>query len=205
MSIYVFPINPLKKMAERVTIIPPGTYQHHIYTHRVGPTGANGTQVFPKLTDNELMCILRPLIHKKIIDKYCTGGSKEKNAQIILANLTAIVPCTEDIFCCVKKEYGYCSCECLRAIHHNQVAAGHACDLVFRALMICFTFADLKIQLDEICHKEATGKGTHTTPSRRETVHNELIELMEKLDKLQKESDAIQEAITRKSKELDVY
>ena len=202
--------------------IPPGTHQIHIHTvHSVGPPGANGTQQFPKLTDTELMCILRPLIREKIIDKYYTGGSKERNAQIILANLKDIVACTEEIFCCVEKEHGYCSCECLRAIHHNQVAAGHQCDLVFRALMICFTFADLQIQLKCSKQKHAPDPADSTAvttvpkpeyhkdfvdPANRvfhqnslnpKTGAHNIEDILDRLDKLQEENEWLRQMILK--------
>ena len=105
-------------------IIPiPGRRQVHVHTvHTIGPVGPNGTQQFPKLTDCELICILNPLIHTKIMCNYAKTSSDEQNARNILANLKPIVQCATEILCQIEHEHGYCSCECLGAMMRNQSA-----------------------------------------------------------------------------------
>jgi hypothetical protein len=135
-----------------------------VHYHTVGPTGPNGTQQFPKLTDCELVRILMPLINEKIISVYCNQGGKAKNAQNILANLKPAAECAKGILRRVEAERGYCSCECLRAMHHHQAMEGKMCDLVYRALMVCFSFADLQIQLENICNTDKAERGVHPRP-----------------------------------------
>lgn len=201
------------------TAIPvPGSHVIHIHhTHTVGPYGANGTQQFPKLTDRELISILKPLIHGSIIDVYCTKGGKTQNAQNILTNLQPIVECTKKIFQKVKAEHGYCSCECIGAMQRNQAAQGQACDFVYRALMVAFSFADLHIQMAKIDKKDTltvipaanyptdfvdphNGVYHQNSPSPQDR-EKRLRELIESLEKLHNESRQIQEAITRESQQ----
>lgn len=143
---------------------PPGGRVVHVH-HIVGPPGANGTQQFPKLTDYDLVRILNPLIVKNIIDVYCNEGGKERKAQCILANLKPIVEYAKGMFCKIETKHGYCSCECVAAIQRNQAAQGKLCDVVYRALMVCFTFADLQIQLDKIRTKSEAEDSNPPEPS----------------------------------------
>ena len=178
---------------------------HHVI-HFVGPPGANGTQQFPKLTDCDLVGILNPLIVEHIINKYCTKHGKDKNAKCILANLKPIVKCAKEIFYKIEKEHGYCSCECIGAMQRNQAARGQLCDLVYRALMVCFTFADLQIQLDKYSKRsepEAKAPRGTNTPNHaetpQETPQERLKRLIDKLEKLHEESDKLQQAIMRET------
>ena len=182
----------------------PGTRHVHII-HTVGPVGKNGTQQFPKLTDSELVAIIRPLVQTKIIKVYCVKGGESQNARNILANLRKILRCAKEIFMQVEREHGYCSCECLCAIQRIQVAHGEVCDWVYRALMVCLTMADLQIQLDEMDKRNGDSSGArhptapHRTPSkdykRTEDKDEKVRKLMEKLDQLHKESEAIHREI----------
>jgi hypothetical protein len=147
--------------------MPPGARQILIHTmHSVGPPGANGTQQFPKMTDPELVAILKPLIRDTINVKYCCSSNSLSDAQNVLANLRPIVECCKKIFCKVETEHGYCSCECLRALQRHQVISGKACDPVFRAVMICFTFADLQMQLACAKPTDAAKAAASTTVTR---------------------------------------
>lgn len=123
---------------------------HHVVFHTVGPSGPNGTQQFPKLSDCELYDILHPMIHHKITCVYAIKESDVLNAQNMLANMEVIVNISIEILSKVEKERGYCSCECLRAFQSVVTQNGHACDVVFKALMICMSLAALKIQLKHI-------------------------------------------------------
>jgi hypothetical protein len=142
----------------------PGNHVVCVHTvHTVGPIGRNVTQQFPQLTDCQLVQILMPPIREKIINVYCIKGDKPLNAQYILSNLKPIVECSKSIFCEVRARHGYCSCECLGAIQRTQMAAGKTCDVVYRALMVCFTFADLQIQLDMICARRSSESPPHSS------------------------------------------
>jgi len=147
---YVYPVPPL----------PPGT--HQVVYHAVGPSGPNGTQQFPKLSDCDLVEILYPMISNKIMHVYANKGSKELNAQNILANINCIVLTAKDILLNVEKAHGYCSCECLRALRWVQTQKGRAGDLVFKALMICMDFAALMIQLNCIKDLKAKSQTEHS-------------------------------------------
>ena len=181
------------KTSDLMTDYPvPGS--HIVVHHIVGPRGANGTQQFPKLTDYDLVCILKPFITEHIINVYCKEGGKNKNAQCILANLKPIAKCAKVMFCNVEAEHGYCSCECVAAIQRNQAAQGQLCDLVYRALMVCFTFADLQIQLDKIGKKHDPKPSAPQLPSE-EPSEETLKRLIERLHELHKESEMIHKII----------
>lgn len=178
-------------------IYPGGQYGLKVH-HIVGPPGANGTQQFPKLTDYDLICILKPLINEKIINIYCNEGGKERKAQSILANLKPIAEYAKDMFRKIEAEHGYCSCECVAAMQRNQAAQGQLCDLVYRALMVCFTFADLQIQLEKISNKgkvKPKAPRPTTTTNHMETPEERLRKLVEKLQELHRESNVLHEAI----------
>ena len=186
--------------------LPPGFIpvpgSHHVI-HIVGPPGANGTQQFPKLSDCDLVCILNPLIVEHIINKYCKKDGKDKNARCILANLRPIVKCATAIFKKIEEEHGSCSCECIGAMQRNQAAQGQLCDLVYRALRVCFTFADLLIQLDKINNKsepEAEASRKASTPTPKEASEEKIKKLISRWDQLQKEIGELQKTIHR---ELD--
>ena len=175
---------------------------HHIHT--VGPVGRNGTQQFPQLTDCQLVQILMPPIREKIINVYCIKGDKPLNAQNILSNLKPIVECCKSIFCEVRARHGYCSCECLGAIQRTQMAAGKTCDVVYRALMVCFTFADLQIQLDMICARRSSESPSHSSstanPGRESS---ELKSHEEKLEKLIKEFEEVERMSKKLKREIE--
>jgi hypothetical protein len=63
---YVYPVPPL----------PPGT--HQVVYHAVGPSGPNGTQQFPKLSDCDLVEILYPMISNKIMHVYANNEINQK-------------------------------------------------------------------------------------------------------------------------------
>ena len=178
---------------------------HVVYVHHtVGPVGHNGTQQFPKLTDCELIRIMSTPILEHIVKVYCTKEDKPLNAQNILSHLKEIVECSKSILCAMERQHGYCSCECLGAMRRNQEASGKTCDVVYRALMVCFTFADLQIQLDSICAKRSSrpsprNGGTANSggeASGSTSAEERLKCLFDRLDKLQRESDEIQQQIT---------
>ena len=75
---------------------PGGQVVHHI--HYVGPSGANGTQQFPKLTDCELCCLLKPLIQESILCVYANQPTEAQSAQNMLAHLLDIVKSGLEIF-----------------------------------------------------------------------------------------------------------
>lgn len=177
----------------------------HVVTHvlhTVGPSGSNGTQQFPKLTDWELVCIMKPMIEEKILKVFGTKQSKEENAQNMLVNLKKIAKCAKGILCQIECDHGYCSCECLRALMHNQTTQGKADDIVFQALLICFSFADLQIRLDKTRKRNAV---TVVDPSHTIYHHNALnpdhdahekaSKILDELDELKKKADKLQEAL----------
>ena len=124
---------------------PGGQVVHHI--HYVGPSGANGTQQFPKLTDCELCCLLKPLIQESILCVYANQPTEAQSAQNMLAHLLDIVKSGLEIFKKIEKERGYCSSECIGALMRVQAQHGGMCELVFEALIICLSFANLEMQI----------------------------------------------------------
>ena len=134
---------------------------HHY--HYVGPSGANGTQQFPKLTDCELCCILKPHIQKSILCVYANKSTEAQSAQNMLAHLVQIVKSGTDIFETIEKQHGYCSCECIGALHRVQAEHRGLHVLVFEALMICLSFADLEIQICK-AKKDKTEPGENIIP-----------------------------------------
>lgn len=183
-------------------IPPPGT--HYIVHHHVGPPGANGTQQFPKLTDYELVSIIRPLIVEHIINKFCNEGGKDNNAQSILANLQPIVKIAKIIFCKIEAEHGYCSCECVAAMQRNQAAQGQLHDLVYRALMVCFTFADLQICLEKISKRgkaKVKESPPPSAPTQEDPSNEKLKELIKQWHKLREECDKIHKIIQHEARQ----
>jgi hypothetical protein len=124
---------------------PGGHVVHHI--HYVGPSGANGTQQFPKLTDCELCSLLKPLLQKSILCVYAVQSTEAKSAQNMLAHLLPIVKSGMEIFTQIEKQHGYCSSECIGAMQRVQTEHGGLHELVFEALIICLSFANLEIQI----------------------------------------------------------
>ena len=139
---------PLARMAQVVHLIPAPHPGGHVvlHLHHAGPTGPNGTQQFPKLTDCELCCLLKPLIEEHILRVYAKT-SNAQSAQNLLANLHPITKQAITIFTEIEKKHGYCSCECVGAMRRVQAASGGLCLPVFEALMVCLSFADLEIRL----------------------------------------------------------
>ncbi len=183
----------------------PGSHVIHVHhMHTVGPVGHNGTQQFPKLTDCELVQILMPPIRDKIKNVYCIKGDEPLNAQNILSNLKPIVECCKSIFCEVEARHGYCSCECLGAIQRTHMAAGKTCDVVYRALMVCFTFADLQIQLDMICARRRSGSPPHSSSTAnpgRESSESKSHD--DKLKKLIEEFEEVERMSTKLKREIE--
>ena len=177
---------------------------HHVVhvIHAVGPTGSNGTQQYPKLTDWQLVSIMKPMIEDKILNVYGTKQSNEENAQNMLANLKKIAECAMCILCKIERDHGYCSCECLRALMHNQTAKGEFNNVVSRALLICFSFADLKICLDKTHKRNAVTEVNphHSTfhqnaPKPANAAEEKTIEIIEQLEKLKTQSDKLRKEL----------
>ena len=199
----------------------------HIYhTHQPGVIGPNGTQQFPKLTDCELACIICREIHEKIKKVYCCKETSCENAHNILANLKNAMEIAKDILTQIEKERGYCSCECLRAYMLTEISIGRLCDLETRAIMVCMAYADVQIQIDKhkqhnsisrvdpnhkIYHQNAPQPSHSYTiptalvvPGHGQSVNHEekekhLKELIEKLEKIEEESELLKQTILYES------
>ena len=151
-------------MTDLLHLIQPGGHVV-LHLHHTGPEGGNGTQQFPKLTDCELCSLLKPMIEESILCVYAMKPTEALGAQNLMANLHPIVKIALTIFARIERQHGYCSCECVGAMHRVQEAHGGLSHPIFLALMVCLSFADLTIRLSKAKKTDKRGEPTAIDPT----------------------------------------
>jgi hypothetical protein len=118
--------------------------------YRAGPFGRNGTQQFPRLTDQDIWEQLYPAINKQFWNRaYTEAPTPQQGVLNLIMNLKDVTTKATNILNQARTSIGYPPKEVVRALrHHIKKGLRKGDDPAYRTLIIIFQLAEIYLEVN---------------------------------------------------------